>query len=240
MNNSSANKNNVEVGINEHISFPLSDAVDAKELNKFLPHDEPKVDPAKDEDWIYDVEIDEDDNMDEPQGSVEHVLSDQVQEVAKQNVQANDDSDAPDGTNQDDDTKEHTSCIKDIPSPPLDEILKSLQEDSMIIYNDEEDPAKPLRIGKVLAVDPDKNICEVHIYDSYFKGRNKEDCQEAQFAPVWIDPKDGKEFYEEKPKRKVFPQTDYVKPGEIVYHNFYLTRRNRVPTSAAWESQLFC
>lgn len=109
--------------------------------------------------------------------------------------------------------------------------LEDLEEDSMVVYRDPEAKDAPggWSLGSVVGVDPEARVVELHRQGSYAYLRDPKQVTEATWVPRYVDVKDGKEVFTERPRVKHHKVLVYVAASRILAHNFYLTNKGRIP-----------
>jgi transposase InsO family protein len=115
--------------------------------------------------------------------------------------------------------------------------IEDLDEDSMIIYKDEEskDALQGWSLGRVQAVDLELSVIEAQRFGSYIYAKDKEKILVAKWFPRYIDPKDETEVFTTRPISRLLPVVDWVPAKNILAHSFYLTNapHHRIPAPVA-------
>jgi hypothetical protein len=98
--------------------------------------------------------------------------------------------------------------------------VNELADGEMLIYSvaEEGGSARCTEVGKVIGVDADQELAEVHRYGTYRDGLW------GTFAPAFTDATDKKDVYTNKQLARYVPIIDHVKPTEILARGFDLEK----------------
>ena len=110
------------------------------------------------------------------------------------------------------------------PSAPAPD--RALSNDDLVIFDGE--TKSSFSVGRVVDSGSDdidgSTTFYVHYYNSYIKGRN------AKYKPVFIDPKDGKEVFTDKPLRRYEAWISPIERSRLIFSGFSLNRDSSLPS----------
>ena len=114
--------------------------------------------------------------------------------------------------------------------PEGDDLLQAghvdYEADSLVLYADES--GKSWLVGSVVAVDLARPLIEVHRYGSIDLVRGKS-VSVSKFRPAFVDPRDGKQVFTQRPLARYAPVFDIIEFSEVLARDFYLTNQDRLP-----------
>jgi hypothetical protein len=111
-----------------------------------------------------------------------------------------------------------------------------------LLYEDKQSPdaVDGWSIGRVLAVDLERNKVEVLRLGSYQYARNPSTLLSATWAARYVDPKDGREIFNDNPKKSAqkHPVKEWVLGTQVMAHGFYITNAGKIPQLVLKAAQL--
>ena len=125
-----------------------------------------------------------------------------------------------------DTTPAEAVTVKPADSTLLEAGHADYEADSLVLYANED--GSSWLVGSVMAVDLSRPLIEIHRYGSLDVIKGKA-LSASKFRPAFVDPRDGKQVFTQKPLSRYAPVFDIIEFSEVLVRDFYLTNQDRLP-----------